>query len=277
MKKVLLSVAPVCHENVEIPDGIKNPVLSEDIARDVLDCAELGVSMVHLHVRDKSGKQTSDLSYFSETIDLIRKESDIVIQGSTGGVVELSLDERCVSLNDPRVEVASLNMGSSNLNEGVYINTLPDIRYWAERMQERNIIPEMEIFDLSMIDSAVKIFQEGLVKPPFSFNFCLGFENSIRAKPDNLFFLKQALPDNCHWGLIHDGMEDMALLITAAGMGATSLRFGFEDSFYYKKGKLAESNKQLAEYFLNMLDLLGFEPMSPSEARDLIGVRMPSF
>lgn len=272
MKKILLSLAPVSHENKEIPLSVNNPVLCEDIAEEVIQCANLCVSMVHLHVRDEQGKQTSDLSYFSKTLDLIRSESDIIIQGSTGGVADLSLDERCVSINDPRVEVASLNMGSSNLNEGVYINTIPDIRYWAKNMQEKNVIPEMEIFDLSMIDSVTKIYNEGLAKPPFSFNFCLGFENSTQAKADNLFFLKQALPLDSHWGLIHESMEDMALLATAAGMGASSLRFGFEDSFYLKKGKLAKTNLQLAEHLLGILNRLGFEPMTPAEARDLIGL-----
>ncbi len=129
MKKILLSMAPVCHEKVETPEGIHNPVKAEDILKQVIKCSKLGVSMVHLHVRDDQGKQTSDLSYFSKTIDFIRSESDIIIQGSTVGVAELSLEERCVWLNAPGVEMASLNMGSTNLGDGVYINTLPDIRF----------------------------------------------------------------------------------------------------------------------------------------------------
>ena len=77
-------------------------------------------------------------------------------------MAELSLEDRCVSLNDPRVEVASLNMGSANLGDGVYINTLPDIEFWAQRMIEKNVVPEMEIFDLSMIDNVAKIAKRGL-------------------------------------------------------------------------------------------------------------------
>ena len=129
MRKVLLTVAPVCHEKENPPKGVKVPYTPEEVAKEVLECARMGTGMVHLHVRDEKGKQIADLSHFSRTIDLIREESDIVIQGSTGGYAKLSLEERCVALNDPRVEVASLNMGSSNLGEDVYINTLPDIRY----------------------------------------------------------------------------------------------------------------------------------------------------
>ncbi len=272
MRKVLLSVAPVCHETVSVPKGVKVPYRPEEVAKEVIECANRGTGMVHLHVRNEKGEQTADLSHFSKTIDLIRKESDIIIQGSTGGVAELSLEERCVSLNDPRVEVASLNMGSANLGEGVYINTLPDIRYWAKRMMDANVVPEMEIFDLSMIDSVVKIGKEGLATAPFTFNFCMGFENAIQADPDHLMALKRAIPGGSHWGLIHENMSDLSILATAAGMGASSLRYGFEDSFVYGEGKLARNNIDILDKIIRLLELMDMEPMTASEARELLGI-----
>jgi 3-keto-5-aminohexanoate cleavage enzyme len=273
MRKVLLSVAPVCHETVTVPDGVKVPYTPEEVAMEVIECAGMGTGMVHLHVRNEKGEQTADLKHFSKTLDLIRKESDIIIQGSTGGVAELSLEERCVSLNDPRVEVASLNMGSANLWEGVYINTLPDIRYWARRMMDANVIPEMEIFDLSMIDSVVKIGKEGLANPPFSFNFCMGFENAIQADPDHMGVLKRAIPAGSHWGIVHEDMEDLSLLATAAGMGASFLRYGFEDSFMLGEGKLARTNMDILEKLIKLLELMDIQPMTAVEARKLMGIK----
>jgi 3-keto-5-aminohexanoate cleavage enzyme len=272
MRKVLLSVAPVCHETVSVPEGVKVPYTPEEVAREVIQCASMGTGMVHLHVRNEKGEQTADLSHFSRTIDMIREESDIIIQGSTGGVADLSLEERCVSLNDPRVEVASLNMGSANLGEGVYINTLPDIRYWAKRMMEAGVVPEMEIFDLSMIASVSKIGKEGLAKAPFTFNFCMGFENAIQADPDHLNALKRAIPEGSHWGIIHENMADLSILATAAGMGASSLRFGFEDSFFYGKGKLARNNMEILDKIIRLLELMDMKPMTVSEARELMGI-----
>lgn len=271
-KKILLAVAPVAHETKTIPAGITNPVTCDQIAREVIGCANLGVSMVHLHVRNDEGKQVKETEYFSTTIDLIRKQSDIVIQGSTGGVADLSLEERCVSLNDKRVESASLNMGSTNFFDGVYINTIPDIRYWAQRMIEEKVKPELEVFDLSFLNSIKKIENEGLLTEPLMYNFSLGFENSLEASADNLFLLKQAIQGSCSWGLIHESSEDMALLATAAGMGASALRFGYEDSFYFKKDELATSNVVLAEKLIEILDLLGYEPMTPKEAREHMGI-----
>jgi 3-keto-5-aminohexanoate cleavage enzyme len=272
MKKILISVAPVAHVGTPIPVGMNNPLTPEDVANDTLQCFNKGASMVHLHVRNEKGEQTSDLTYFSRTLDLIRQQSDMIIQGSTGGVAELSLEERCVSLNDPRVEMGSLNMGSTNFGEGVYINTLPDIRYWAKKMQENNVIPELEIFDLSMIGSALKIYKEGLVSLPLSFNFCLGFENSTQATADNLFCLKNSIPQDSHWGFIHENMEDFSLLVASAAMGASVLRVGYEDSFYYEKGKPAKSNAELVERLVEIIGKLGYEPMNPTEARKLLNI-----
>lgn len=195
-----------------------------------------------------------------------------MIQGSTGGVADLSLEERCVSLNDKRVESASLNMGSTNFSDGVYINTIPDIRFWAQRMIEKQVKPELEVFDLSFLNSVKKIENEGLLSEPLMYNFSLGFESSLEARADILFFLKQAIPDTCSWGLIHESSEDMSLLVTAAGMGASAIRFGYEDSFFYKNGELATSNIVLAEKLIEILDLLGYEPMTPKEAREHMGI-----
>ena len=130
-EKVIVAVAPV---GADIAPPSINPLTPEDVAAEVVACSRAGAAMVHLHVRDEVGEQTGELSAFAHTLDLIRASSDIVIQGSTGGLSTLSLEARCVALNDSRVEVASLNMGSVNFGEDVYINRMPDIRYWAQRM-----------------------------------------------------------------------------------------------------------------------------------------------
>ncbi|MDC7233602.1 MAG: 3-keto-5-aminohexanoate cleavage protein [Spirochaetales bacterium] len=143
MNKILLSVAPVA--KYEIP-GARLPKTPEEIAAETVACAQAGAAMVHLHVRDEQGEACGTLEAYSRTLDLIRRESEIVIQGSTGGFAELSLEERCVALKEPRTQVASLNMGSTNYKDLVYINAMDDIRYWARRMKEENVIPEMEFF-----------------------------------------------------------------------------------------------------------------------------------
>ena len=268
-RKIIVAVAPV-GRSVEPPS--LNPLTPEEVAKQVVGCAKAGASMVHLHVRDREGKQTEKLDDFSKTVDLIRKSSDIIIQGSTGGLSTLTLEERCVALNDPRVEVASLNMGSVNFGEDVYINRLPDIRYWARRMEETRVVPELEVFEVGMMPAVRHLVHEGVLKPPCRFNFCLGFRWALPAEAKSLFFMTSLLKENEEWGMIHDGMRDLSLLAAAVGMGARSIRVGFEDSVFYAPGKVAKTNPELVEKAVALVQQMGFDVASPKEARAMLGI-----
>jgi 3-keto-5-aminohexanoate cleavage enzyme len=268
-RKIIVAVAPV-GKNIQPPSI--NPLTPAEVSREVIDCTRAGASFVHLHVRDDRGNQTEDLTQFSRTLDLIRESSDIIIQGSTGGLSELSLEARCVALNDPRVEVASLNMGSVNFSEDVYVNRLPDIRYWAKRMEEAGVIPELEVFEAGMLTAVTKLLEEKILKPPFAFGFCLGFHYALPADPNSLFFLKASLPANAPWGVVHEGMQNFSLLAAAVGMGAAAIRVGFEDSVYYAPGQAAASNAQLVEKIVSLIRQIGYEVATPAEARKLLGL-----
>ena len=266
-RKVLIAVAPVRNPGAVLPEQCVNPLTPEQVAEQTLACARAGAVMVHLHVRDEKGEQTGDLVHFSRTLDLIRQESDIIIQGSTGGLSTLTLEERCVALNDERVQMASLNMGSTNFGDHVYVNTLPDIRYWAQRMLDTNVIPECEIFGPSMIGTVGRLAKEGLLRDPAHYNFALGFESSLAATPENLHYLKSALPANVTWGLVHDGMRDFSLLATALAFGASIVRVGFEDGCHYQRDKVAESNEVLVQRLRELVECLGFEVATLAEAK----------
>jgi len=268
-RKILIALAPV---GTDVPEGVQNPLSPEQVAAEVIACAEAGAGMVHLHVRDSAGSQTADTTEFSRTLDLVREKSDIIIQGSTGGVSELSLEERCTALDDPRVEVASLNMGSSNFDEGVYINTLPDIRYWANRMTETEVIPELEVFEAGMVNNVKILYDEGVLREPLIYNFCLGFRGALPATADNLHFLKSIIPPGAPWGFVHHGMSDVSLLATAAGMGASIVRVGFEDSVYLSPGKMAARDVDLVENIVSLVRQMGMEIATPSEAKKLLGI-----
>ena len=268
-RPVVVAVAPVGKGDPPI-DG--NPLNPEEVAQAVVACTRAGASMVHLHVRDAVGQQTAEMDAFSQTLDLIRKQSDIIIQGSTGGLAELSLEERCVAVDEPRVEAASLNMGSANFKETVYINTLPDIRYWARRMCQNGVIPELEIFEAGMIPAAFRLIGEEAITPPYYFNFCLGFHHALPADPTSLFFLKSMIPPKDPWGIVHEGMTDLSLLAVAIGMGASVARVGFEDSIYLAPGEIAATNAELVKNLVGMIRRMGCEVASPVEARQILNI-----
>jgi 3-keto-5-aminohexanoate cleavage enzyme len=269
-RKIIIAVAPV-GRSVE-PPAI-NPLTPRQVADEVIRCTRAGASMVHLHVRDIKGVQTEEIGAYSETLDRIRKSSDIVIQGSTGGLTTLTLEQRCVALNDPRTEVASLNMGSVNFGEDVYINRLPDIRYWAQRMRQTRTIPELEIFDSGMLPAARTLVAEDAIQPPFSICFCLGFHWTFAPDPRSLFFMRSMMKENVPWGVVHDGMTDFKLLAIAIGLGASLVRVGFEDSVFWAPGRPARRNVELVKKLAELVRLLGHEPATPSEARKILKIR----
>jgi len=269
-RKIIIAVAPVGRT---IQPPAVNPLTPKQVAEEVIGCARAGASMVHLHVRDTKGVQTENIAAYSETLDRIRRSSDIVVQGSTGGLTTLTLEQRCVALNDPRTEVASLNMGSVNFGEDVYINRLPDIRYWAKRMRRTRTVPEMEIFDSGMLPAARTLVAEGAIKPPYSICFCLGFQWSLASDPKSLFFMTSMMKEAVPWGVVHDGMTDFELLATAIGLGASLVRVGFEDSTFWAPGRPVRRNVELVRKLAALVGLLGHEVATPTEARHILGIR----
>lgn len=269
MRKVAIAVAPV--PAAPIP-GVVAPLTPKEIACEVIKASRAGASMVHLHVRDASGALTDNLGPFSRTLDRICAGSDIIIQGSTGGLSSLTLEQRCVAVHEPRVEVASLNMGSINMDDDVYVNTLPDIRYWAGRMHERGVRPELEIFDGGMVENVALLADEGCLQPPFVFGLCLGFRGGPPAQAGTLARLAALLPRDAVWGFVHHGMQDLSLLATAIGLGASFIRVGLEDSAYYAPGRLATSNVELVERAVDLVHAMGLAVATPPEARELLAL-----
>ena len=274
MRKIIVTVAPVCHVGKEIPAECKNPLTPEEITEDVLNCYKAGACQVHLHTRDLKGNPTFELDVFQQTINMIREKTDMIIQGSTGGLSTLSLEERCVSLNVPEVEVASLNMGSVNFAETVYINTNPELRYWAKRQQEADVVPEMELFDLSHVECCTRLADEGVIRRPLHYNYCVGpgASSNLSATGRNLALLNALAEQGTSWGVNHDSMKDFSILACAIGMGANAVRVGFEDSFYYAPGKRAHTNAELVERLVELIRMMGCEPATPAEAREMLRI-----
>jgi 3-keto-5-aminohexanoate cleavage enzyme len=267
--KLLMTVAPSIPSYVakEIPGLDLSP---EGIAREVLRAHNAGASIVHLHVLDRHGQPTTDLSAFELTLRLIREQCDIVFEGSTGGVNELSAAERSVSLR-AGIEVASLNPGSVNYDRGVYINSPADIQYWVQEMDRRRIRPNISIFEAGMIANSMELVEEGWIQPPFLFSFVLGQKGALPATPRNLLFLSETIPADSIWSIVGHGGSDLKMCFLAMNMGGHA-RAGFEDNPYYRPGEIAASNAQLIERLVRIAREMGREIASPSEARAILGL-----
>ena len=268
--KLLVTVAPSIPPY--LATGIPGLDLSpEGIAAEVVRAAEAGANVVHLHVWDEQGQPTMELAAFERTLRLIRERSDIVIEGSTGGVNTLSPAERSVALQAD-IEMASLNPGSVNYDAGVYVNSPDDIRYWATEMHRRGIKADIAIFEAGMIANAVALADKGLLSAPLLFSFVLGQTGALPATPKNLFFLSESIPPTAVWAAAGHGGHDLPIATLALALGG-HVRAGFEDNPYYRPGELAQSNAQLIERLVRLARETGREIATPTEARQMLGLR----
>jgi 3-keto-5-aminohexanoate cleavage enzyme len=267
--KLLVTVAPCIPPYIAkaIPGLDLSP---EGIADEVVRAYNAGANVVHLHVWDERGQPTTELAAFERTLHLIRERCDIVVEGSTGGVNELSPAERSVSLRAD-IEMASLNPGSVNYDKGVYVNAPDDIAYWVQEMHRRRIKPDIVIFEAGMVTNGVRLAEEGWIEPPFLFSFVLGQPGAMPATPKNLLFLSETVPAGSHWCVAGHGGHDLRMSVLAMAIGGHA-RAGFEDNPYYHPGEVATSNGQLIERLVRIAREIGREIASPDEARALLGL-----
>ncbi|MDO4961594.1 MAG: 3-keto-5-aminohexanoate cleavage protein [Eubacteriales bacterium] len=269
MKKILVSVAPV-----GAGDKLINP---RAIARDVYDCYKNGACMVHLHCRDLNGRLTPDLSLLDETIQYIRQDSDIIIEISTGGVSNLTIEERCQTCYPKWVETNSLNVGSVNLGTAVYQNPIADVEYCVSKIKENNKIPDIEVFELGMINTARQLDDKFHFSRPILFALVFGHGGEMPATVPALDHMMTALnenfpnPNDTIWGYTQAHREDWEMVKIALDKGASAVRVGFEDSDMIP-GKHCDTNAEIIADVVDVIKSKGMMPMTPSEARAMLGL-----
>lgn len=235
--------------------------------------------MVHLHVRDRNGRLTQDLSLLEETVRYIRSECDIVIQASTGGVSDLTIKDRCRPVFADWVEAASLNVGSVNLGDQVYINPIKDVYYCVEQILDNHKIPEIEVFEIGMIKTAKDLAMKYEFTDPILFSIVLGHIGAAPATARTLKSMLEALDEffpekgKILWGITHAHRTDFQIIKTALDLGASTVRIGFEDSRYLDRNTGADTNLQLVEAVAGIVKEKEMMPASPDEIRAMLNIR----
>ena len=262
MRKIIISLAPV-----KAGTPVDNVKLAEDVAR----CVEAGAGMCHLHCRKPDGSLTPDASYIIDTFEEILKRTDVVVQASTGGVSDMTIEERCAPLDYWRVESSSLNGGTTNLGDAVYVNTFRDIDYCAKRSYEQGIIPEVEVFDIGMIYNIERSAMKLPYRKPIFYNLVFGHKGGMQPDITCLTAFRSAVPCDAKWGVTHYGRDNWEFLAAAIALGASIVRIGFEDSAYLAPGLEAASNFEVVERLVQLIRAMGLEPATPDETRKILG------
>jgi 3-keto-5-aminohexanoate cleavage enzyme len=267
MQKLIITVAPTG----SVPKK-KNtphvPITPEEIVETAIRCEAAGASIIHVHARNLADESAStDYGLFESIYNGLKSETNLIIQISTGGRAGMAYEDRKERLN-LKPEMASLTTGSVNFPNQVYANSPELIRNLARDMQDNGIKPEMEIFDVSMINNALTLIEEGLVMPPLHFDFVMGLKGAIPATIENLVHMARSIPADSTWSIAGIGAAQLPMNTHAILMGGHS-RVGLEDCIYYRRGELG-TNERLVKRIANLSRELGRDIAGPDEAREIL-------
>lgn len=271
MSKVIITAA-ICGAEVTKERQPALPISAEELAQEARRSVEAGAAIIHLHVRKADGSPTQDREVFRQAFIAINAACDPIpiIQPSTGGAVGMSAEER-LQPTELNPEMATLDCGTVNFGDEVFVNDLPLMRAFARRMKARDILPELECFDISHVLSAMRLWEEGLLDRHRHFDLVLGIPGALDAGAASLVEMTRRLAPGDSWTVAGVGRFQTPMMLMGLAMGG-HVRVGFEDNIYLKKGELADSNARFVEKAVRIAAEMGRTPASPDEAREILGI-----
>jgi 3-keto-5-aminohexanoate cleavage enzyme len=270
---LLITVAPTGAETAK-EDCPQLPTTPEEIAATARACEAAGAAMIHLHVRDAAHQPTLDPGLLKEWVAAVRDSSDLVVQLSTGGSVHDPLDQRLKVL-DAEPDSCSLTMGTTNFGDDVFSNPWPFVCELYQLAQERGVAPEFELFDLGQVHALTRLLDRyGLPSGgKVHVDLVMGVPGGMNGTTDALVAAVRDLPAaTTSWSATGIGRSTLAVMLASLSKGG-HLRVGMEDVLTISRGVPVESNAQLVERAVAIGAAVQRTPMSPAEARELIGVR----
>ena len=266
------------------------PITPTQIADSCLAARDAGASIVHIHVRDpETGVRSGNPALFREVTQRIRDAgSDVLINlttsegarfvpddedpkvGGPGTTLRKPL-ERLVHIDELRPDICTLDVGTFNFGEQIFVNTPAHLRTMAAHIRKLGVKPEMEVFEPGHIMFARRMMDEGLIDEPPMFQLCLGIPHAAPATPEVLALMRNLLPENACWAAFGISRWEFPVVAQAVTHGG-NVRVGLEDNLYLSPGEFA-SNAQLVEKAVRIVKELGADIAEPQRAAEMLGIR----
>jgi uncharacterized protein (DUF849 family) len=270
--KLLVTVAPTGAETAKA-DCPQLPTTLAELVETARRCEAAGAGMIHVHIRDDDHRPTLDLSRLTDTVAALRESTGLVVQLSTGGSVHDPLDTRLQVL-DAAPDSCSLTMGTTNFGDDVFMNPWPFVCDLYQLSQERQVVPEFELFDLGQVAALHRLL--GRYGLPYGgkvhVDLVMGVPGGMPGTADALVAAVAALPpETTSWSATGIGRSTLAVALASLSKGG-HLRVGMEDVLTLAKGVPVEHNDQLVARAAELGRLAQRTPMSGDEARVLLGL-----
>jgi 3-keto-5-aminohexanoate cleavage enzyme len=269
--RLLITVAPTGAETTK--DACPQlPTTLDELVATARDCEAAGAAMIHVHIRDDDHRPTLDLGRLTDTVVALRENTSLIVQLSTGGSVHDPLEDRLKVL-DAEPDSCSLTMGTTNFGDDVFSNPWPFVCELYQLSQERQIVPEFELFDLGQVHALQRLLDKfGL---PYGgrvhCDLVMGVPGGMNGTADALVAAVAAMPaEVTSWSATGIGRSTLAVALASLSKGG-HLRVGMEDVLTISRGVPVESNAQLVERAVALGRLAQRTPMTPTEARTLLG------
>ncbi|WP_100012119.1 3-keto-5-aminohexanoate cleavage protein [Lentibacillus sediminis] len=269
------------------------PVTPKEIADSAIKAAKAGATIAHIHVRDpETGRLSHDVNLFQEVVERIREsETDVIINITSGGGGDWvpsdddptrggegtdmqTPEQRHEPVGKLLPEMCTLDCGSTNFGNMLYVSPTDWLRRQAKLVQESGVKPELECFDTGHIRFANQLVEEGLIDGDPLFQFCLGIPWGAAADAETLSYMKSRIPENGRWAAFGIGRMQMPIVAESLLQGG-NIRVGLEDNLYLKKGQPA-TNEQLVDKAAGIVHSLGSDIMTPAEARQELNLLNPN-
>ncbi|MFA6721525.1 MAG: 3-keto-5-aminohexanoate cleavage protein [Candidatus Cloacimonadaceae bacterium] len=271
----LILTAAITGAETSRQDQPNLPITPEEQAADAKACYEAGARVIHLHVRDDAGQPTQSIHRFKAALQAIRAAApEVIIQISTGGAVGEAFEKRLAPL-ELKPDMGTLNAGTLNFGDDVFINHPKDIVRLAEAFKDYGVVPEIEVYESGMVDQVAKLVKKGIIThTPLHVQFVLGVPGGMSGTPKNVLYmmghLNELIP-TASWAVAGIGRFHIPASLTAMVNGG-HIRVGFEDNIFYHKGVVAESNAQLVARMARIAAEIGRPLATPAQAREILGL-----
>ena len=247
------------------------PLTPAEIAADVAAAAAIGITSVHLHARGEDGDPTWEREVYQRIVGAVRVAApDVVINVSTSGRTWSEVERRadCLSLDDDlKPDLASLTLSSLNFLTGASVNSPDTIHALARIMLDRGIVPELELFDLGMVNYVHVLQRKGLLPGPVVANLFFGNVAGMQATLSEMGLAIERLPPGTIWS--GAGLGDFGLPVQSHSVASGGgVRVGLEDGIWFDRGRTRlATNPMLVERVHDLLALHGRVMMTPAELR----------
>jgi uncharacterized protein (DUF849 family) len=255
-------------------DHPKLPTQPKEIAEAAIACYEAGASVAHIHVRDDDDRSSMSFEKFKESVELIRSANcPIVINLTTSGAQNQTYEDRVRPFRELKPELASFDAGTMNwMHNDVFMNEPKFLEFLGTEMQKSGVKPEIEVFDMGMLNNAIYYIKKGIIQEPAHFQICLGAPGGMAATTESLLYIVNHLPEKSTWGTFGIGKGAMEITMAALAMGG-NIRVGLEDNVFYHYGQLADSNVDFVERVKRLAKEMNKTIATPDEAREILGLK----